>query len=509
MKMLIVVVFLTLEVVLAIDNSCMTVADLQDVFRIPLLPHGGSRSNILILTGYHTTQMYIEDIIKKYPRIRDLHNDPPYHTIRIHMARWIAYGINASLISLDDLNLCPEIANDFQNLPTLLGPVVSTVLLKTYKTYEKAKSARLRFGLKFPMALNFAFCDVIGQKTSYNFYSLLETLFGEADKSVWFYLGVSMLLVISLENYVIANKGEKFLVRNSWVVTMTAISVILSNGITGKVRKYSVLFVLWMFVSMIFVAHYSGEMASKVIRPSRVVRMTKIKQLVERNYSLLFDKQNFPVTLTKAAVEFSLTKNLSVINPAQLLNADILQMINKARVASTNDEFLKVMTIGWKHAVFVRWSGAVFAANRGNKYISENGIQKRRCFIGEELKYSVDNFYAFGGHNNEKLAKVAQILDESGFYALLWKEFFGLATSRRVQSRSRVIHPTRLQEDREQLKPLKFEGKLLDVFFLWMMCLGISTIALSFEIGGKRFKELREIYNLEYYVVMAFSILTK
>lgn len=485
----------------AFTGHCMSASDLQEFLATPsLLTHEGNK-NILIMNIYSVSQKYISEVLRQYPRLRDLHHEPPFHAILVHMSRWIALGLNATLLSFGNLTLCPEISADLQQLPTLLGPIVSNSLLKTYQIHKQKNLPKLRFGLTFPMLLNFAYCDDIsvGGTITHN-VSLLETLFGEVDNSVWICLGVSLIFVSLHANFAVIRKnGKVYIIRSKHATVMTTLSILISNGASGRIKKKSVLFVLWMYGCLVFVTHYACEMTSDVISPPTELRMSRVDQLVENKYSLIFDRQNFPIHLTKAAIEFAQT---SSTNNEAFLNMNVMKMVSEARTIPAEEEFWREMATGGKYAVYVRWPAAIFAANRGNKFILENGIQERRCFIGKELKYLINNHYGFAGKHNEKLAKVASAMEEYGFYVLWWKEFFGLATSRRVQSRSRMVNPTRLQEDKDQVKALDLDGKLLQVFFLWIIGLVLSFASFIVE---KYWKSSEEISNFFYKKIIRFS----
>lgn len=467
-------------------KSCTSTTDLQKFFGISsFLTTGSNRDDILMMDVFNVHQRYIWEVLQQYPRLRDLHNEPPFHAILIHMSAWIARGLNATLLSAANLTLCPEASNEIRKYPTLVGPIVSNFLFTVYKNQEKENLPKLKFGLKYPMLLNFAYCYHIDKLVSSdNNFSLLGSLLGVAEMSFWLLLSVSIILVAVTANFeVVVYQNIVKLGRSKHTYFMATLSALLSNNSSGRVDKKSLLCVMWMYVCVIFVTFYSGKMTSAVISPPRKVGMTRVEQLVENNYSLIFDLLNYPVDLTRSSIEFAQTGNWSreESTSGQILNSKVMKMVNEARIVPTVEEFWEALAIGGKYAVYVIWPGAIFAANQANKFLSDRQSKKRKCAIGEELRYLINFHYGYTGYHNARLAKVSFAMDESGFYALWWKEFFGLATSRRVQSRLRVVNPTKLLEDTEKAQPLELEGKLKDIFFLWMICIAISATTFIVE----------------------------
>lgn len=454
-------------------RSCLDVADLQKLFKLPSIKYfDETLGHLLVMDVFGLSQIYIAEVLQYYPKLRDLYNEPPFHTILVHMTLWMASGLNASLISFANLTLCENVDKVVKSLPTVIGPILSNSLLKAYNDHDQEDQdvPKLMFGLKYPLALNFIYC---GKGTSFERASILETLFSKVDTPVWICLGIS-LMVVTLMCSIEPIPNSKHFWGNP-LPFMTTVSVLLTSGPSGKIRKNSVSFVLWMFACLIFVTYYSGSLTSTVISPSREVRLREMDQILEHNFSFIFEEQNFPVDLAIDAVEFSFDNSSDS-------DVKLLGSLKSALRKPSEEDFLEALVSGEKLAAFTAWPSAIFAANLGNKFISKNDIKMTRCFIGEELLHQIDYHYGFTGFDNEKLARVAVAMEESGFYALWWHEFFGLATSTRVQGRSRVVNPAKLQDDKEQVRPLQLEGKLMDVFLLWVKCLGVAVLAFILEL---------------------------
>lgn len=467
-------------------NSCTSATDLQKFFGMSsFLTAGATRGNFLVIEALNLHQQYIWDVVQQYPRLRDIHSEPPFHVIGIHMCIWIASGLNATILSVANFTLCPEVSGELTKYPTFVGPIVGNFLYKVYTDQQEENLPKLRIGLKYPMLLNFAYCDQLSKLTSSDGnFSLVGTLFGVAELSFWIYLCASLILVSIIAKFdAIIDQGIVRLRKGKETYFMMTLSALLSNNISSKKKKKSILLVVWIYICLIFVTYYSGEITSIVISPQQKEGMTRVEQLLHSNYSFIFDNINFPIELTRETVEFAQTGNLtnSKSTSDQLLSFQVMKMINEAKIMSRVDELWEMLAIGGKYAVYVTWPSAIFAANRGNKFLSDRGINNRRCAIGKELRYFINFHHGFKGYGNEKLAQVALAMDEAGFYALWWKEFFGLATSRKVQGRSRVVSPTKILDDRDQAKPLQLEGKLKDVFFVWILCLIISITVFAIE----------------------------
>lgn len=440
-------------------NGCFDISDLQNLFKFPVFksPHK-TLSNLLVMDVFGVSQIYIDEVLQLYPTLKDLHDEPPFHAILVHMSLWLASGLNYTLISFINLNLCQNAVKVVNSLPTITGPILSNSLLRMYNIREDQTVSNFKYGLKYPLAMNFIYCS---DHTGFERVSILVTLFEKVDSPVWICLGISLAAVT------IINAEPTQTTIHFWdsrIPLMATLSVLMTSGPSGKLRRTSVVFVLWMFACLIFVTYYSGSLTSSVISPPREVRLRRMDQLLDRNFSFVFEQQNFPINVAIEAVEFSYDCNSAS-------DEKLLSSLNSAVRETSEEYFLRSLVAGEKRASLVSWPSAIFAANLGNKFISKNGIKRTRCFIGEELLHPIDYHYGFTGYGNEKLARVAEAMEESGFYALWWEEFFGLATSTRVQSRSKLVNPTKYQVERKQVGPLQLEGKLIDVFLLWVKCL--------------------------------------
>lgn len=289
---------------------------------------------------------------------------------------------------------------------------------------------------------------------------------------MWFGLLTCMLLVSLVIRLQIGNISSSIL--------LATFSPVVAGGISFKnyVLEHTWLLTLWMYMSLVFVTYYSGTLTSHVISPIKEPRMTHVAELQANNYSIIAIIPHV-IILMKDLVR------MSAPNEAGLL---LKSAIDKA-IAPTSDNDIGTMVATMdKHACVSTWPGPMQCKSLAEKYIAENKIPNRRCYLGEELFFSQPVFIVVSPPNSRMLGGILHGMMEGGFFALWFNEFAGISVSVRVQGRRKMRSRTKLWEETELPKPLQLlEGKLKNVFLLCVTCLTISLLVFIGEKVSERF----------------------
>lgn len=263
-------------------------------------------------------------------------------------------------------------------------------------------------------------------------------------------------------------------------VIMPILAATLSFGTTGPPTK-SKIFLLWMVTCMIVGNLYSGEVTSQIMIPPKDEVMTEFRQLVERNYTMVFPGASSASGLhIKIAQEF-LAKRRSragQILAVLLNNAIVLDIRDIAETLAFRQGNFAV--IGpWPNMYTILW--AYYLAWNHEKKV------KRKCHIGGELLKTSEKFFIFIPPQSDILAKRFLAIQESGIYERWNDEEDGLMHSMRVQDRVRVKSPTKLLENTiTQAESQILEGKMITLFLLWGVCIVISLFGLVIEFVFKK-----------------------
>lgn len=447
--------------------------------------------NILMLDYYNLSQSYVSMTLRNYSRIRDINRNPPHFAAVVCVSNLVAEAANLTLLSImRNLNVCANIRDKFAKFSAIRPAAFSELL---YEIHGQAETSIVQIP---ETANNFAYC----QPAKLVSLSILNLLDGTGDASVWACLSVATLLVICLTNLVIkADETGVRLAMHEKSSDMAAISALLSPGIAGenKFTRHSSLFVLWSFICTILCFYYSGVMTTELIKPTPVLRVTRISQIVKQDFSLIFDrsarKDNFKFFVER---EFEYSKNTS-FNHAKM-HKKLLRMVESARVITSESDFVEELATSRKIVTFGGWTGVIKSANLAKEFLAKRMLsKKRRCYVGPNLVYPSNIHYVFTGPDHYILASIFQKIMQSGIYEIWWKEFTGSASSPRVQARSRVCMPTHLHEDFETITPFALGGKMKYVFFLWMTCLAMSMVVFIQEtLRKKAIKLIKEIRSI-------------
>lgn len=125
----------------------------------------------------------------------------------------------------------------------------------------------------------------------------------------------------------------------------------------------------------------------------------------------------------------------------------------------------------------------IYAFTRAAEYIKNHKIKGRRCYLGEELVMRKNGFLVTLPPYSLQLQKIFRSTMESGITNLWYRESTEIGAAPRVQDRIRILSHTKILQEKPKPQPLELrEGKLWNVFVLWMSCLLFCGISFVVEI---------------------------
>lgn len=420
-----------------------------------------STRRFIFFEYFHLDQIYIDRILRNFSKLRDFHNDPPYLGPLVQLVQFVASAINATILSS-------------RSVKKGCNPEVIWHIPKFYSAFG-SQLIDAFVGLNKPLLIqvdsnffNFNFCQRQGKDASNNI-SPLEIFRSTAESKVWLCLGASLILTTYLVRLQVG--------KNNSSVLLATLSALLSVGVTGDSRllRRSWLITLWAGVSLIFVTFYSGSLTSVVMSPTKENRMSKLIHLVQNNYSLLM----FNPTTT------SILKGLTRQNTFQENAKIVKNLLPSTRMERNEEDFFKAFVSKRSRFAFLGfWQDSILIVHRAEEYMTKNKIFRRRCYIGEELVLPQTRFIVITPSVSKRLSRILTVLLEAGYFFLWMDELSGIAVSTRVQGRSKMISPTKLFEEKEQPNALELtEGKVRNIFFLWLFCSFFSIIIFITEVG--------------------------
>lgn len=187
-----------------------------------------------------------------------------------------------------------------------------------------------------------------------------------------------------------------------------------------------------------------------MISPAPAITSSKFNQLLKNNFSLIFGNE-----FTSGRFQ-----NVISVQPGMAQDVHIMQILFKTgKLRENSAEIFETLALNVPN-----WPFVLKSRHHAEEHMSKAGIKNKYCHIGEELLFNRNVLFIVTPPNNKKLARSTASSIESGLYSLLFSEAIGIAASRRVQGRRRLLSPTKFLEDPRPLKPLKLqEGK---VFFI-------------------------------------------
>lgn len=438
-----------------------------------------------------TNQDDVDHMLKHHGRLRDFHTGAYLYgwSAWIVLSNILAESINATLIAIGHPNFDTELKlNSTQPRifpgQRIFGAGGWTVefLWKRYEFHLKHRLELPVFVQEDALAFGFVYCSVPRRKwdSSWNFTIFTDPL--------GYYSWIGMLLALILTTLVLSFSRESRGILPSFFSTL---SVLLTNFEESGVPRYSKIFILWMMTCMLLVNFYSGEMTGQIVLPPQEDKMTRWEELEKHNYSVIFNKP-FVLDIMNNTVRTLATKKF-VREDIKIL----YRLLGNSLLFPVGDsvtKFLPIMTEGDnKYAEISGWPFVMWTATTANQLRSNSrrvtdpasGAKTRRkkCYVGQELIQTGEQFFTVLPPGSAYLAGVFQRLAASGIVARWVFEFAAIQYSRRVQDRARVTGKTKLLEDQETtIEPLDMEGKTVTIFLLWIFCLAGGFVAFMAEI---------------------------
>lgn len=434
------------------------------------------RTNFTFLIDHPTiSESMLTRVLQNYSKLRDFHNDPPTFPVPIHVCNLISTKLNASMVPLSNFKINTTTINFIKIFAfDYIEKVEQVFLDQSFKNLTLPSVTQVD-----TFSYNYVYCSTI-KKVEHETFSLITSLLRSADTATWISLVTSIILV----TFLVQRVGK---LSDGWYAWIATISVLISPGMSGKIRTKSLLFLAWMSGCLVLVTFYSGDLTSLVVCPVPELRVTSFEQLLKNNFSLTYEDPGMPIRV-RFAVATSLENSVK---------QGLLKLIDNREIVKGNMNFYEKFIFGGKKtASILPWMLATYRANKGNDMIQERRVRGSRCYIGEEARFPRKRYFLFAG-NNELNVLVAQYFGwivEAGFFDIWWRENLGIATSRRVQSRPKVISATRLEHEVHTPESLKLEGNLMDVMFLWMIGLVGSTFVFIAHFSYSRKIKAAKIY---------------
>lgn len=389
--------------------------------------------------------------------------------------------INATLISMDEIYKLRS-AENVSTFPTVI-PILfshSEVLNVSYYWNQyfpgRAASSKLhepgtftvqlpRFSYQKDELLNFYYCGIPKKlKISPWTFSLFTDPF---DVIVWLSIGTAFTLVV----IILISEAEN---GEAAIIVLSMLSSLLSFGCEPP-RKRSKLFILWMVVSLILIFFYSGAITSTLISPPEDDVVTTWSELDKRDY-----------TLSTSVPLLEIMKS-SVTGVKSKLTESIHKLLQNFTIVDLSEEAIKSFAFSEYIFDVNFWAAALKRADYCASLIKVHAQNQRKnetkCYVGQELVFSTQNYFAFLPPSNDELFQAFQSILEAGIVGRFTKEFYGMLISTRVQDRVRVISETKIMPREEAVVVvLKFEGKTVTVFLFWILCLFYTLLFFFSEL---------------------------
>lgn len=450
-----------------ISSSNLTVPNLASLFKQKLQNYQSEHNgNIVFMVDAYSTQEVVSKILHNYTRIRNFHNNPPRFFSATIMCDLLSKSVNATLISLTEyaavLDTEKEILVEY--------PLVFafTVISRLQNIYTKAISEKVdppSIQICLTSAFNFVHCSNT-RKAYYQSMSTIITMVKVADKWTWIFLIISVLSVSIL------------IKRDTSAYLCTTIAVLITSGTSGDLRSKSVPFLIWTYACIVLTTYYLGDQTSEVISPPAESRISTFQELLQNKLSLVYSDMG----LLRDA-KLRVASSAETRNESGNVGVELLQLLDKARVATSENQFVNDIALEEGTASVLFWSIAMKYANLGNKVIDDQKIRNRRCYVGKELRFTSNPYFVFTGRDKQRLSTAYLNIFQAGFFQLWYKEWIGLGVARRVQDRCKYISPTRMMENRAQFRSLGMDEKFQDVVWLLLICLAFSAIVMASEIA--------------------------
>lgn len=322
-------------------------------------------------------------------------------------------------------------------------------------------------------AFNFGYCKL--RKTQVD-VSPLEIFRSTADPLVWVCLALSFVFTCVLEKAASSRKLSS--------VLLSLASVLLSPG-PSCVSHSSKLFLVWMFFCLVFGTYYSGNLTSVVISPAPDERFTRIEQFGSDSYKFIIPSVVMLTIRNKTLDIAQQWRRKYVDSQLQRKFKVFKKMLSSAEVYapynySWQDRFIKGSE---KIVYFSSFFSVATFINQIEKLLDTQNVTSKRCYIGEVLELPDVTYFLLVSPELARFWRILQVFIEAGFTDRLVKEFYLGMTFTRIQERYRSISLTKWVEEVAPLGPLRMsDGKLNNVFLLWIVCLTVAVVGITVEI---------------------------
>lgn len=424
---------------------------------------------MLVADIYRYTEFnLIQLTLQKYTQLRDFHGNPPNLAPYVNVLVTVANIANIT-IQFNQVD-ATKFSEDLNYSIAYYGVKAVETNGRSLQTLRNVFNNKVVFVQTQSFALDFAYC--INRQKQYDKLFVLKILLITADYYVW----VLIVFAVFAVSFLTKSKKSQYL---NYLVTVSAL---LSTG-TGKshhrlMQNYT-LFVLWMIISMVLASYIHGEFTSLVVMPGPEKKLSGVKELKENNYTLVY-QENWIYDLVKGMIPKNLhgefvEGQITTIN--YLLGRSIV-------TRNIEGEDTKLLASGPRFATLVNWQFARNFAWRANNYIMRHPklAHKRRCYLGNELLFPVNGYWAFAGKNHSRLAKIFQVMLDSGIYWRWVEEHFAILFANGNRKLQGIGALNVSGGKRNQFRTTQLGDNIIHIFVLWAFCLITSFMIYVIEL---------------------------
>lgn len=417
-------------------------------------------------------QTDLDDTLKYHGRLRDQYccyqSKIPDNPIDYIIGNIIATYFNATLITFEHAEVKNSSKFSFPSMyPTIYPFQVTFKAERIWKRYSSLNNSP-----ELPAIFkrhqddnNFAYCSIQRSK----FGSTWDFTIFTDPFDIWTWLILLFLLVVVSKLVSISSHYDFF------TTFMSALAALLDNEMTRVVN--SKLYVLWLFTTFLIFDFYSGAITSQVIAPPENVWMTKISQLEQHNYTIIFPNQLYANSFRESVKILNRNKHVNENLKVVTRLAEKLKIVN-----FRGGFFFRALVEQDQVAALQWWPYAMFAATQSNDILQKRNERHKKCIVGKEMFNTGEKFYVVTPPGSARVASMFQILQASGIFHRWNDEYHKMLQSTRVQDRARIKSRTELVKDETTIDILKVEGKVVTIFLLWAFCLGICLLSFVREI---------------------------
>lgn len=260
--------------------------------------------------------------------------------------------------------------------------------------------------------------------------------------------------------------------------------------ISKSFLKKSIYYIVISRSCFVLSNYYLASVTSFIVRPPQRKTMTKIGDVFQNNYSLLFP---YPVNLNllNASVEHllrlnKLRKGMSDVGVlGKLLDKDVT-VVNKDGL-----EFGMELAFRERVVLVDLWNVVMAFVNFATEAVKlDYKKDKRICHVGQQLMELGEDFQMYSEPANHeprpRIGKVARALWETGIYQYWFQEFSEIRYATRVQDRIRVKGRTKIKSEFETpaVSAIKLTGGFFDTFYICIFWYAASVAVFLLEFLG-------------------------